>query len=45
MRRLLPAVVLVGTAFLVAELLPGSAPIRQPLLWPFLMLIYGPGAV
>jgi len=45
MRRLLPAVVLVGTAFLVAELLPGSAPITQPLLWPFLLLIYGPGAL
>src|SRR5262245_38659090 len=45
MRRLLPAVVLVGMAFLVAELLPGSAPITQPLLWPFLLLIYGPGAL
>jgi hypothetical protein len=37
--------VLVVTAFLVAELLPGSAPITQPLLWPFLLLIYGPGAL
>src|SRR5262245_1046564 len=45
MRWLLPAVVLVGMAFLVAELLPGSAPITQPLLWPFLLLIYGPGAL
>jgi hypothetical protein len=45
MRRLLPALVLVGIAFLVAELLPGSAPITQPFLWPFLLLIYGPGAL
>src|SRR5262245_38729072 len=45
MHRLLPAFVLVGMAFLVAELLPGSAPITQPLLWPFLLLIYGPGAL
>src|SRR3954452_13751890 len=45
MRRFLPAMVLVVMAFLVAELLPGSAPITQPLLWPFLLLIYGPGAL
>jgi hypothetical protein len=32
-------------AFIVAELLPGSAPITQPILWPFLILIYGPGAL
>jgi hypothetical protein len=45
MRRLLPPFVLVVVAFLVAELLPGSAPITQPGLWPFLLLIYGPGAL
>jgi hypothetical protein len=45
MHRLLPAVVLVLIAFLVAELLPGSAPMTQPFLWPFLLLIYGPGAL
>src|SRR5262245_19337940 len=45
MRRLLPAVVLVGMIFLVVELLPGSAPITQSLLWPFLLLICGPGAL
>jgi hypothetical protein len=44
-RRILPAIVLVLMAFLVAELLPGSAPITQPALWPFLLLIYGPGAL
>jgi hypothetical protein len=37
--------VLVLTAFVVAELLPGSAPITEPGLWPFLLLIYGPGAL
>src|SRR5262249_28954565 len=31
--------------FVVAELLPGSAPITQPCIWPFLLLIYGPGAL
>lgn len=45
MRRMLPAVVLVLIAFLVAELLPGSAPMSHPALWPFLLLIYGPGAL
>jgi hypothetical protein len=45
MPRLAPVIVLVVLSFLVAELLPGSAPITQPLLWPFLLLIYGPGAV
>jgi hypothetical protein len=45
MRRMLPSIVLVLVAFLVAELLPGSAPITQPALWPFLLLIYGPGAL
>src|SRR5262249_14335338 len=45
MRRLLPSIVLVLMVFLVAELLPGSAPITQPALWPFLLLIYGPGAL
>src|SRR5262245_20119474 len=45
MRRILAAFVLILIAFLVAELLPGSAPITQPLLWPFLLLIYGPGAL
>jgi hypothetical protein len=45
MRRMLPSIVLVSMAFVVAELLPGSAPITQPVLWPFLLLIYGPGAL
>ena len=45
MRRTLPWIVLVLTAFVVAELLPGSAPITEPGLWPFLHLIYGPGAL
>jgi hypothetical protein len=45
MGRFLPPLVLVVTAFVVAELLPGSAPITQPGLWPFLLLIYGPGAL
>jgi hypothetical protein len=45
MRRILPSIVLVLLAFVVAELLPGSAPISQPMLWPFLLLIYGPGAL
>jgi hypothetical protein len=45
MRRLLPPSVLVLVAFLAAELLPGSAPLTQPVLWPFLILIYGPGAL
>jgi hypothetical protein len=45
MRGILPAIVLVATAFLVAELLPGSAPITRPVLWPFLLLIYGPGVL
>src|SRR5262249_16030829 len=45
MRRLIPPVVLVVMAFLVAELLPGSAPINQPLFWPFLIMIYGPRAL
>ena len=45
MRRTLPWIVLVLTAFVVAELLPASAPITEPGLWPFLLLIYGPGAL
>lgn len=45
MYRFLPVIVLVMLAFVVAELLPGSAPLTQPLLWPFLLLIYGPGAL
>jgi len=45
MRRFSAAIVLIVVAFLIAELLPGSAPITQPLLWPFLLLIYGPGAL
>jgi hypothetical protein len=45
MSRILPSIVLVSMAFIVAELLPGSAPITQPILWPFLLLIYGPGAL
>jgi hypothetical protein len=38
MRQRSPAIVLVVIAFFVAELLPGSAPITQPLLWPILLL-------
>ena len=45
MSRVLPSIVLVTMAFIVAEVLPGSAPITQPILWPFLLLIYGPGAL
>ena len=45
MGRILPSIVLVSIAFIVAELLPGSASITQPILWPFLLLIYGPGAL
>ena len=45
MSRILPSIALVSMAFIVAELLPGSAPITQPILWPFLLLIYGPGAL
>jgi len=45
MRRYLPPSALVVISFLVAELLPGSAPLDQPLLWPFLLLIYGSGAL
>ncbi len=40
MRRILPWIALVLMAFLVAELLPGSAPISQPVRWPFLLVIY-----
>jgi hypothetical protein len=45
MRRILASIVLILTAFVIAELLPGSAPITQPVLWPFLLMIYGPGAL
>ncbi len=45
MGRILPSIVLVSIAFIVAELLLGSASITQPILWPFLLLIYGPGAL
>jgi hypothetical protein len=41
----LASIVLTSTAFFIAELLPGSGPITQPVLWPFLLLIYGPGAL
>jgi hypothetical protein len=45
MSRILPSIALVSMAFIVAELLPGSAPITHPILWPFLLLIYRPGAL
>ena len=40
-----PAITLILIAPLVAEILPGSAPISRPGLLPFLVLIYGPGAL
>ena len=45
MRKYLPALSLVLIASLVAEVLPGSAPITHPSLLPFIVLIYGPGAL
>lgn len=45
MRRFLPVIVLILMAPLVAELLAGSAPITLPILFPFLLIIYGPGAL
>ena len=45
MRKYLPALSLVLIAPLVAEILPGSAPITHPGVLPFIFLIYGPGAL
>ena len=45
MRKYLSALSLLLIAPLVAEVLPGSAPITQPRLLPFIVLIYGPGAL
>jgi len=45
MRKYLPAFSLILIAVLVAEVLPGSAPMTQPALLPFIVLIYGPGAL
>jgi hypothetical protein len=45
MRKYLPALSLILIAPLVAEILPGSAPITHPTLLPFIVLIYGPGAL
>lgn len=45
MRKYLPALSLVLIAPLVAEVLPGSAPISNPSVLPFILLIYGPGAL
>lgn len=45
MRKYLPALSLVLIAPLVAEVLPGSAPITHPSVLPFILLIYGPGAL
>lgn len=45
MRRILPALVLILMAPLIAEVLPGSAPLSQPSILPFIILIYGPGAL
>jgi len=40
MRRFMDALALVVIAPLIAEILPGSAPITQPGLLPFIVLIY-----
>jgi hypothetical protein len=45
MSRILPSIALVSMAFIVAEVLSGSTPITHPIRWPFLLLIYGPGAL
>jgi hypothetical protein len=45
MRKYLPALALILIAPLVAEVLPGSVPIARPALLPFIVLIYGPGAL
>jgi len=45
MRKHLPALSLVLIAPLVAEVLPGSAPITHPRVLPCIVLIYGPGAL
>ena len=45
MRKYLPALSLILIAPLVAEVLPGSAPITHLRVLPFIVLIYGPGAL
>jgi len=45
MHRILPALVLILLAPLVAEVLPGSAPMTRPGFLPFILVIYGPGAL
>src|SRR5215475_2560979 len=45
MRKYLPALSLVLIAPLVAEVLPGSAPITHPGVLPLIVLIYGPGVL
>src|SRR5215831_7937168 len=45
MKSLRPALALILVAPLVAEVLPGSAPLSRPGLLPFIVLIYGPGAL
>ncbi|HKD05755.1 MAG TPA: hypothetical protein VKB79_07630 [Bryobacteraceae bacterium] len=45
MKSLRPALALILVAPLVAEILPGSAPLSRPGLLPFIVLIYGPGAL
>jgi hypothetical protein len=45
MRKLLPALVLILLAPLIAEVLPGSSPLTRPSLLLFIVLIYGPGAL
>jgi len=39
------ALVLILVAPLIAEVLPGSAPLSHPGILPFIFLIYGPGAL
>ena len=45
MRRLLPALTLILLAPLIAEVLPGSAPLSHPGFLPFILFIYGPAAL
>lgn len=45
MRKYRAALTLVVAAPLVAEVFPASAPITRPGLLPFILLVYGPGAL
>ncbi len=45
MRRFLPVFVLVLMAPVIAELLVGSTPVNQPIVFLVEVLIYGPGAL